>query len=153
VLKALSLKRRPLFATAIYTGLRKGELLGLRKPDVDLSARLLKVVRSYDRDTTKGGHAEAIPIAAKLTPWLEESRQTSPSDLVFPRTDGSMMGRDTDLEGMLRRALGRAGIATGYTHTCRRKGCHYRETAPDAALRHCPAHGWKLWPTPRVRPI
>lgn len=37
VLAALSEKHRPLFATAIYTGMRRGELLGLRKIDVDLS--------------------------------------------------------------------------------------------------------------------
>ncbi|MDC0710189.1 hypothetical protein POL68_17055 [Stigmatella sp. ncwal1] len=29
---------RPLCATAVYTGMRKGELLALRKVDVDLSA-------------------------------------------------------------------------------------------------------------------
>ncbi len=32
---------RPLFATAIWTGMRKGELLGLRKSDVDLDAGTL----------------------------------------------------------------------------------------------------------------
>jgi integrase len=36
---------RPLFATAVYTGLRKGELIGLRKKDVDLKRRLLTVER------------------------------------------------------------------------------------------------------------
>ncbi|MCU1347494.1 MAG: phage integrase family protein, partial [Acidobacteria bacterium] len=56
---------RALYATAIFTGLRKGELLGLRKTDVDLKARLLTVAVSYDRETTMGGHADVIPIAAE----------------------------------------------------------------------------------------
>ncbi|HYO70449.1 MAG TPA: hypothetical protein VEU33_30650 [Archangium sp.] len=63
----------PDLATAIYTGLRKGELLALRKADVDLCNRLLTVARSWERDTTKGGHAEVIPIAAELVPYLEEA--------------------------------------------------------------------------------
>ena len=36
LLAALTPQWRPLFACAVYTGLRKGELLGLRKSDVDL---------------------------------------------------------------------------------------------------------------------
>src|SRR4029450_2585543 len=43
----LSDRGRPLFATALYTGLRKGELLGLRKSNVDLANRLLTVAHSY----------------------------------------------------------------------------------------------------------
>src|SRR5437868_7855083 len=49
---------RPLVATALYAGLRKGELFGLRKTDVDLSRTLLMVCRSYDRETTKGAREE-----------------------------------------------------------------------------------------------
>ena len=46
--------------------------LGLRKADVDVKARLLTVAQSYDRDTTKGGHADVIPIAAELVPYVAE---------------------------------------------------------------------------------
>lgn len=63
VLAQLHPRWRPLFATAIYTGLRKGELAALRREDVDLEARLLVVRRSWDRQTTKGGHADVVPIA------------------------------------------------------------------------------------------
>src|SRR5712664_2381114 len=64
-----------------------------------------------------------------------------------------MMREDVDLVGVLRRAMGRAGVVTGYQHVCRRKGCHYSEKGPDAALRRCPVYGRKLWPKPQVRPI
>jgi len=153
VLKELPARWLPLFATAVYTGLRKGELAGLRKTDVDLSARLLTVARSYDRETTKGGHADRIPIAAELVPYLERAIKSSPSEFVFPASDGSMLRKDTGLEHVLRRALGRAGIVTGWRHVCRRKGCDHVEKGPDAALRRCPADGRKLWPKPDVRPI
>lgn len=153
VLEALTDRWQPLFAAAIYTGLRKGELFALRKVDVDLGARLLTVAGSHGRDTTKGGHADVIPIAAELVPYLEHAIRTSPSALVFPREDGTRMRPDTPVADVLRAALGRAGIVTGYRHGCRRKGCGHAELAPDASARRCPVDGRKLWPKPEVRPI
>ncbi len=153
VLAALAPSWRPLFATALYTGLRRGELLGLRKSDVDLDSRLISVCRSHGRDTTKGGHADVIPIAIELLPYLRSAVEASPSALVFPREDGTMMRPDVDLEGRLRRTLRRAGIVTGWTHKCRKQACTHVEHASDALLRKCPVHGHKLWPTAQVRPL
>ena len=79
---------RCLFAAALYTGMRKGELLGLRKEDVDLNARLITVRRSHDRDTTKGGRAEAVPISAELAPYLEVAMAVPKTELVFPNREG-----------------------------------------------------------------
>jgi hypothetical protein len=36
---------------------RHGDL-GLRKTDLDLDSRTILVARSYDRETTKGGHED-----------------------------------------------------------------------------------------------
>jgi integrase len=155
VLAALDSAHRALFATAIYSGLRKGELFGLQKSDVDLAARLLSVARSHERETTKGSHADAIPIAAELLPYLKQAIKESPSDLVFPRRDkeGSMQRADTKLAAILRRALARAGIVSSYRHVCRKKGCDKFEKAPDAEPRRCPTHKVKMWPKPQVRSI
>jgi len=155
VLNHLSSRWRPLFATAIYTGMRKGELLGLRKSDIDFTAGLISIARSYDRETTKGQRAEAIPMARELVPYLKHAVEASPSDLVFPKDDerGSMMRPDVALEGVLRRALGRAGIVKGYTHVCRKKGCAHAESVPDAVQRRCPVHNHLLWPKAEVRQI
>jgi len=155
VLKQLSHRWLPLFATAIYTGMRKGELLGLRKSDVNLDAGLITVARSYRRETTKGQRAEAIPIARELVPYLQHAIESSPSILVFPKDDegGSMMRPDVALEGVLRRALARAGIVKGYVHVCRKKGCGQAEKAHDAVQRRCPEHQHLLWPKADLRPI
>jgi integrase len=153
VLAALPDRWRSLFATAIYTGMRKGELLGLRKSDVDLERRLVTVARSYDRATTKGGHADVLPIAAELIPYLEAAIESSPSDLVFPKPDGTMACETLSLEIVPRRAFRRAGIVASYRHSCRRQGCGHREGAPDATLRRCPKCNMKLWPHGLVRPI
>jgi integrase len=153
VLAATPPRWRPLMATAVYTGLRKGELLGLRKSDVDLPSRLIVVSRSYDRETTKGGRAEAIPVAAELMPYLRAAMRASPSDLVFPDLEGRMLSRHTPLEEVLRRALGHAGIVEGWQHVCRKPACGYAEPAADDQVRRCPRHGMKLWPKAKVRQI
>ena len=167
VLSQLDARWRPLFAAAIYTGMRKGELLSIRKSDVDLKRQLLRVGRfSWERDTTKGGHAEFIPIHTELVPYLGEALARSPSDLVFPHVCypscrgcpglGAAMRPDVALESVLRRAMARAGIVLGYLHVCRgRKGtpCTERQEALENGARRCPRHGLLMWPKPQVRPI
>src|SRR5205814_8005196 len=80
---------RSLFAAALWTGMRRGELFALRKSDVDLALGTITVQRSHERDTTKGGHAELIPIAAPLLPVLKHQVEHAPGSLVFPAADGS----------------------------------------------------------------
>jgi integrase len=153
VMDALDERWRPLFATAIFTGLRKGELGGLRKCDVDLDGAQLTVARSWGNDTTKSGKFRVLPLASEVAPYVKAAIEASPSKLVFPKPDGSMMSGQVALEDVLRRALARAGIVEGYEHTCRAKGCEHVEAAPDNTLRRCPVHGHKLWPKSVVRPI
>jgi hypothetical protein len=66
LLAAVAPKWRALFATAIYTGLRKGELFALHKSDIDLATGLITVSRSHDRDMPKNGRSEAVPINSEL---------------------------------------------------------------------------------------
>jgi integrase len=48
LLAGLAEKDRPLWATALYAGLRRGEIMGLRIEDVDLAKGVIRVERSYD---------------------------------------------------------------------------------------------------------
>jgi integrase len=153
ILAQLPPRWRPVFVAALYTGMRKGELLGLKKQDVDLEGRILFVRRSWNRETTKGGHGKAIPIAEVLVPWLESALRVSSTPLVFPDPSGRMYRRDIRLELLLRRALGRAGIAESWRHVCRRKGCGYVEETGDLAQRRCPRCDMKLWAKPKVRHV
>jgi hypothetical protein len=63
------------------------------------------------------------------------------------------MRPDTALEGILRRAMGRAGIAERWKHVCRRRGCGHHEEAQEGELRRCPKCKMKLWPKPQPRPL
>ena len=138
------------FVTALYTGMRKGEIFGLRKRDVDLNANLIIVSRSYDQETTKGKHADAIPIAPPLKPFLEAAIAASPTELVFPDPEGKMRLKESDPEKVLRRAMGRAGLVDGYDFVCRR--CKARRQEPhtwryaDCEERFCPTCEMRLWP-------
>jgi integrase len=135
----------------IYAGLRKGELFGLRKADIELGRRLLVVRRSYDRETTKGAREEAVPVAAALVHYLKTAQETANGDLLFPKRDGSMRTDGDALGERLRRAMGRAGVVTGYLHSCRRckgAGKPHVEEHPDNERRRCPACGMVLWAKP-----
>lgn len=155
MLAAMADGRRPLFAAAVYTGMRQGELLGLLWTDVDFAERTITVARSYEGDTTKGGHSDVIPIADELMPYLEDAKKAARgSRFVFPAADGRMQPPDTALDKILRRALGRAGIVTGYRNVCRRRGCGYKHEQGEASREVCPkCHGMQLWPVPLPRHV
>ncbi len=144
---------RGAFAVGIYGGLRKGEIVALKKSDVDLNAGLLFVRRSNGANITKGGHEDGIPIADELRPYLRVALDTSPSDWLFPRPDGSQHPENVDLVSILRTALRKAQIVTGYLHKCRRRGCGHSEESADGEQRRCPKCNMKLWPVGKVLPF
>ena len=164
LLAALDPRWRPLFATCIFLGLRKGEALSLRKSDVDPERRILRIRQSWDREVTKNGQQAEIPIPDAALPWLDEAEASSPSELLFPHLCGRVcrtpcprlgrrMRKDVRLEHVLRRALGRAGVVEAYEQRCRAKGCKHRERTGTDAQKLCPEHQILLWPVPKVRKL
>lgn len=83
----------PMLAMAIYTGLRKGELCGLRWRDIDVTTRRLTIARSY-AGAPKSGKPRHLRLPDVLVPVLDEWSRRCPKtneDLVFParRRDGT----------------------------------------------------------------
>jgi integrase len=102
-----------LYATAILTGLREGELAGLRRTDVDLERRLIHVQRSFD-GPTKSGDDRMVPIVDPalviLTTWLARHR----NPLVFPSRKGTMQVESARIfKEVLHRVMARAKMAPG----------------------------------------
>ncbi len=58
----------------------------------------------------------------------------SPSEFVFPRSDGKMHNPTLKLDVVLRRALKRAGLVSGYVHKCRRCGSVPRSGHPSFGI-------------------
>jgi integrase len=94
--RVMALKLRPeqraIFSVAIYTGLRGGELWGLRWQDVQLEgARPQLVVRfSYD-EPTKPGRVRRVPLLPQAIEALKAWRDRNPrigKTLVFPAKGG-----------------------------------------------------------------
>ena len=77
------------YATAIYTGLRAGEIAALEWPDVDLDRRLITVQRSFD-GPTKSDRVRYVPILDPLLPVLKAWRLRHPGRLVFTNQAGTM---------------------------------------------------------------
>lgn len=94
-LDALPDRRRALFVTAVYTGLRLGELLALRWADVDFERGRVRVRRS------KNGKPRTVPLldparaALELARSIRTARQHD-SALVFCREDGAAYAEGYD---------------------------------------------------------
>jgi integrase len=126
LLAALPDSDRALWATALYAGLRRGELLALDWAQVDLEGRLLRVERSWDRvvgviDPKSGAGKRRVPIPAGLRAILREHRlrqSRGGSGLVFGRTE-SRPFEPASVAARARAAWANAGLTPIGLHECR----------------------------------
>jgi integrase len=97
LLAALPVRDRPVWATALYAGLRRGELMALRWDNVDLAAGVIRVERSYDdkgrveiEPKSRAGR-RTVPIVGALRDVLVEhkARQDRDAGLVFGSATGT----------------------------------------------------------------
>jgi len=77
---------RPIIWMAFYTGMRRGEILGLNRSGVNLSRRII----TLSPDETKEGHWKRVPIHRKLVPILRHAMKLAAlaCDDVFLVRDG-----------------------------------------------------------------
>lgn len=108
---------RPLFLTAIFTGLRASELRGLRWADVDLKRGELHVRQRADyfnkigQPKSEAGE-RSIPLPPMVVTTLRAHKLSCPKgtlDLVFPNSKGNIQ----TLTNIIRRGLKPAMIAAG----------------------------------------
>ena len=101
LLVALPEADRPLWATAMYAGLRRGELMALRVEDVNLAAGTIHVRRSWDPSdgeiapkSAKGDRR--VPVPAVLRDYLDQHLIALPwpAGLVFGRSAASPFDPD-----------------------------------------------------------
>lgn len=84
---------QPLYLAALNTGMRRGELCGLKWDRVDLVRNQIIVSRSLSRfglsETTKSGRKRYVPINPVLSELLKGLARKRTSDYVFVEVDGS----------------------------------------------------------------
>jgi integrase len=112
---------RPMFLTAIFTGLRASELRGLRWADVDLKRGKLHVRQRADRFNTMGrlkseAGERTVPLPPLVINTLKKHRLNCPKgalDLVFPNG----RGRVENMSNIVRRGLQPTMITAGIVAT------------------------------------
>ncbi|HYM80605.1 MAG TPA: site-specific integrase [Candidatus Limnocylindria bacterium] len=106
-----------IFLTAAFTGLRLGELRGLRWRDVNFANRIVHVRRNVPAHATervpKSGKVRSVPLVDRAGQVLDDlSRRelwTQPDDFVFPNALGAPFD-DNRLRTRFREARDSAGI-------------------------------------------
>jgi integrase len=88
-------------ALALHTGMRRGEIFGLRWSDIDLDQQRLTVARSYET-TPKGGRTRHLRLPSLLLPILAQWRPRCPQTLqgwicpVYSQDRWGISGKRTD---------------------------------------------------------
>lgn len=131
--RGLSDRLRWIYTVAIWTGLREGELWGLRWEHVILDGPRPELVVSKSFDgPTKGGRVRRVPLLGPARDALRSWRSTFPvtpiAGLVWPspkrKSDGTERCHSKGYDAEWRRWAPRAGIEMPFKqarHTC---GCH-----------------------------
>jgi integrase len=127
-----------MYTTAVYTGMRAGELAGLRWADVDLDRRTIHVRRSYDGRTKTRASRRHVPLVDALLPVLCEQHSQRTGELVFPNAAGQMHDPSARIfQETLHRVLDRAGFERP-TEGRSKHVIHFH------SLRHTFACHWRL---------
>lgn len=106
----------PIVVAALHTGMRKGELLGLRWERVDLERRRITVLHS------KNNEVRSVPVNRTLYGVLEELGRKGRSGHVFRGPDGKALG---DIKKGFAGAVRRAGIEDFRFHDLRHTFASY----------------------------
>lgn len=107
----------PLLYTAITTGMRKGELLGLTWQHVNLKTRKITIKKSLYRnqliDIRATKQSRVITITKELVDILKEWKLLCPKsnqDIVFPNSTGGFMDPDNMIKRRFNPLVEQAGI-------------------------------------------
>ena len=126
-----------LYATAVYTGMRQGELAGLCWDDVDFDTRLITVENSWD-GPTKNEEARVVPILDVLLPVLREWRLRCPGTFVFPTPRAMFLKSARIFQESFQRVLEAASFPRSIRHGKERPYIRFHD------LRHTFASHWVL---------
>ncbi len=110
----------------LSTGLRRGELLGLKWEDIDMRQGIIRVRRQISRIDGKIVEAplktknsyRAVTISPQAIEVLKEQKEKTNDEYVFPSPNGGPISPDS-VNNMLHRVLDRAGIPKVRFHDLR----------------------------------
>lgn len=115
----------PLLFTALFTGMRQGELMGLTWDSINWITRKITVDKNFTHGrvgTTKTEKARKVDMSLELVKVLKEWRLACPKgehNLVFPNGDGGHQDANNMIKRRFKPALNRAGIDSLRFHDLR----------------------------------
>jgi integrase len=109
LLGCLAPKPRAMVALALISGMRRGELLGVRWKFIDEENAIVRIEEAcyqghFDTPKTEAGRRSlpiAAPVLALIQDWRQRSRRKAPEDLVF----GTRHGKPENPNNILRRHI------------------------------------------------
>ena len=111
----------PVVVLAVYTEMRKEEIMGLRWKDVDLERRRIIL------EETKNGERRQAPLASDayevLVAWRDKRRSVKPGSFVFPSRHKP--SQPIDLRRPWRTAIAEAGLKDFHFHDTRHTCASY----------------------------
>ncbi len=123
---ALTEGDRPLWATAFYAGLRRGELQALRCSDVDLGASLIRVERQWDQyegaiEPKSRSSRRTVPLLGLLRDHLDEHllRTGKSDDMLTLGRSAAVPFAPMAVGKRAKRAWQDAGLTPLTLHECR----------------------------------
>jgi integrase len=157
LLLALPARDRPIWATALYAGLRRGELMALRWADIDLANGVIHVERAYDEkehvdiEPKSRAGRRTVPIVGALRDILGSHKaiQDQPAGLVF---GGSAPFQPSNVWRRAQRAWRLAGLEPIGLHEARHTFASVLIAAGVNAKSDHDVHGPRLDPDD-VRPL
>lgn len=113
-----------LYVTALNTGMRRGELLGLQWDKVDFLNRQIEVSRIRDRygikNTTKSGKIVSVPVNdIVLKTLLSLKREGRALDFIFVNKDGGQIDLEHVSNRILKKAITTAQVKAIKFHNLR----------------------------------
>ena len=134
-----------IWAMALLTGMRNGELYALRWEDVDFDASIIKVERSYNFKVgefkdTKAGYWRSVPISSELRSLLLELKNQSTSEFILPRMIHWTGGKQAKILKLFCRSIGLPEIRFHTLRACFATQLIGSGVEPVKVMKIC---GWK----------
>jgi len=135
----------PIWAMALLTGCRNGELFALTWEDVDFTNSSIRVSKSYNKrlrvtKSTKAGYWRNIPINSDLKELLLELQNKTDSDFVLPRIRDWCQGYQARALKTFCAGIGITPIRFHDLRACFATQLLQNQVAPATVMKIC---GWK----------
>lgn len=135
----------PIWAMALLTGCRNGELFALTWEDIDFTTMSIRVSKSYNKrlrvtKSTKAGYWRNIPINSDLKALLLELKNDTDSEFVLPRLRDWCHGYQAKVLKTFCISIGITPIRFHDLRACFATQLLQNKVAPATVMKIC---GWK----------